>query len=410
MDDGPIIVFSDTHFGFEAASARRFQNFVLNWLAPLVYTGSKKITSNEGEKTLEAPSKIILIGDILELLAPRNCDPTLPLRESFDIFNSLVALKREIIYVSGNHDEDVGSYRDGELTYVSDSHDGEAASYRNETHCEGDYAFKNGCQLTVYSDHYPVHGSDKLGKKIGAKTYYFFHGHQFDSFWRLRFARKFGDFVAQSSAGIRYWKLFNVSGPVILLGTVILSVALAPPLSIDWLSRLAGLVSLPGVILISLVWGFFLFLSVIWIFSRLTQWYYHSTCPGYPSRLRNVGIEVIARIARREFTREMDTINADVIVFGHTHVPEKCHVKGTNKQLANCGSWITYRDPKSNCGWIDRVRLAVNRSKSQKSQKDNVHDTFVYICRDRDEPLLLQWDDDKSRVLELRTKEHCLEH
>lgn len=386
MDDGPAIVFSDIHFGFEEESAARFRNF-MDYFTGWVHGGQQVIVSSREKEPLEAPSKIILIGDILELLAPRKCDPTLPLRDSFDIFNSMIALKRDIIYVSGNHDEEVASYK------------------RN-------YTFENGCQLTVYPDHYPVHEGGKLGLEIGENTYYFFHGHQFDSLWRRPRVRKTLNFIADSAAGIRHWKLFNWSGLIILSVTVGLLLLLR--LRIDWLSWLASLLAAhewwsPAALIGPFFWGFFLFLSIIWIFSWATQWYYHTTCSGYPSVLRDAQIGIIELLARGSFRQEIDTINANVVVFGHTHVPEKCwyEVEGTKKQLVNSGSWVTYEDHKSDCGWIDKIRSAVERSK-QKDQKGNIRDTFVYI--DGHGPLLLQWDHGKIRECELPTNERCLEH
>ena len=165
-----------------------------------------------------------------------------------------------------------------------------------------------------------------------------------------------------------------------------------------------------AVVLLGLLgWGFLVFLSAVWIFSWVTRLYYHTTCPGFPSALRDAEIEIVELSARANFRKEIDTINADVVVFGHTHVPEKCYdVEGTKKQLVNGGSWITYEDRKSDCGLIDRLRLGVRRSKLRKRHKGNAHDTFVYI--DRDGPLLLRWDDDENCVRELPTRERCLEH
>ena len=66
LGDGPIIVVSDTHFGFELKSKKRFGNFLL-WLT----SPKPKILTLKGEeRTPEAPSKIILLGDILEKWAP----------------------------------------------------------------------------------------------------------------------------------------------------------------------------------------------------------------------------------------------------------------------------------------------------------------------------------------------------
>ncbi len=61
LGDGLVIVVSDTHFGFELESKVRFGNF-LHWLT----TSDRKILTFNGERTLKAPLKIVLLGDILE--------------------------------------------------------------------------------------------------------------------------------------------------------------------------------------------------------------------------------------------------------------------------------------------------------------------------------------------------------
>jgi len=78
MGDGPVIVVSDTHFGFEPESKKRFEN-LLNWLT----TSERKVLTSKGEeRTLEAPLKIILLGDVLEYWTPRDADASLALREA----------------------------------------------------------------------------------------------------------------------------------------------------------------------------------------------------------------------------------------------------------------------------------------------------------------------------------------
>ncbi len=68
MSDGPILVISDTHFGFETESAARFQRFMM-YLTNSVQSGRLIVkTSNEqsdevaktvlGDESLEAPQRL----------------------------------------------------------------------------------------------------------------------------------------------------------------------------------------------------------------------------------------------------------------------------------------------------------------------------------------------------------------
>jgi UDP-2,3-diacylglucosamine pyrophosphatase LpxH len=354
ISDGPVIVVSDTHFGFESESKARFGNF-LQWLA----TSDRKILTINGEKILEAPSKIILLGDILEYWAPRNGDASLALKDSFDPFNLLFTLTPEIIYISGNHDHVIGSYED-------------------------DYVLENR-RLLVRSDHYPDDLSTKPGKKykgeqIGDKTYFFLHGHQLD-FFRFSAVLRFGDFMGQNIAMSRNAKRSTWFGAVLLVFSVL--AALLTNRFPRLFKRLAGflqsesLLSFP-VTVVFLLWGFFLFLGVLWIFGVLARAYYEYTRHLGQIRYRSKSsqrIDVQELILKHHYKAEKDTIDADVIVFGHTHVPEvsPADAYGTHKRFINSGSWIKYSDRR--------------------------FDTFVYI--DRDGPLLLQWDDGKRSVREI---------
>jgi predicted phosphodiesterase len=129
-----------------------------------------------------------------------------------------------------------------------------------------------------------------------------------------------------------------------------------------------------------LLWGFFVFLGVLWVFGALTFLYYEYT--HHPGQIRyrkksTQQINVQQLIDKHYYKGEKDTIDADVIVFGHTHVPEisRAEDNGTNKTFVNSGSWIEYQPPRQ-------------------------FDTFIYIDRDRS-LLLLQWDNVEKSVREL---------
>jgi UDP-2,3-diacylglucosamine pyrophosphatase LpxH len=129
-----------------------------------------------------------------------------------------------------------------------------------------------------------------------------------------------------------------------------------------------------------LLWGFFVFLGVLWVFGALASAYYEYTSHlGVIRRRskRDPRIDIKKLLDHRFYKPEKDTTEADVLVFGHTHMPEIQEVDvGTRTKLfVNSGSWIQYPGDR--------------------------YDTFVYI--DKDGVLLLQWDG--KRVHELpRTK------
>jgi predicted phosphodiesterase len=186
MSDGPILVISDTHFGFETESAARFKRFLM-YLTNSVQSGRLIVkTSNEqsdevaktvlSEESLEAPQKIILLGDILDLWISRDSNTLRPYQESFNIFNSLIALNVEIVYLFGNHDCIMWEYK-------------------------GKHSLPGGAFFTVYRFGYPnKKGSDGRwkGEKIGERTYFFLHGHQFDLFFRHESVLLFGNFMGFS--------------------------------------------------------------------------------------------------------------------------------------------------------------------------------------------------------------------
>ena len=108
---GPLIIISDTHFGrraFETKSSRPedLAKF-FDWL-----NKSRNIRRKNGViEFIKIPQKIILLGDILELWAPASE------REVFSNFFpvlvkllKLVKKDQEIIYVRGNHDQNIKRY------------------------------------------------------------------------------------------------------------------------------------------------------------------------------------------------------------------------------------------------------------------------------------------------------------
>ncbi len=376
MCASPILVISDTHFGFETESAVRFQHF-MTYLTNAVQSGRMIIKKSHeqsdelaettlSEEALEAPQKIVLLGDIIDLWISRDKNTLRPYKESFNIFNSLIALNREIVWLLGNHEGIMDNY-------------------------EGTYHLPEGASFTVYHGHYPYEKEDGRckGEQIGERSYFFLHGHQFDLVFRHGRMLRLGNFVGFSSAtagGFLWFKLLGAIAFFLTIGVVFSAFVW------NWLpSLLSGLIDklepwppLAGFLLL-LLWlvGAIAFLGLLWPFNFLARWYYNDSLhPGHtrkgakkekkksPSPLWK---KIHKSIGNYYFSRKEQHIDADVIISGHTHEPyiEPYTSKNGQKKLhVNSGSWIV--------------------------QRDNIHDTFVYI--DDNGVRLLKWHDDSGCV------------
>ncbi|MGZ4910951.1 MAG: metallophosphoesterase [Halobacteriota archaeon] len=382
MSDGPILVISDTHFGFEDESAERFARF-MTYLTDSVQSGQliiKKPSNQYGkaagttlsEESLEAPQKIILLGDILDLWISRDSNTVRPYKEGFGILNSLIALNREIVWLIGNHDAPMQNYAG---THTVPSRAGFSVfcgGYPNDNGPDG------GCKKEF---------SGGRGERVGGRKYYFLHGHQFDFFFRHGSVLRFGNFVGFSSATARDFKRFKWLGGIVFLLSAF--VVLSPLLN-NWLPPLLTSIapfeknSMLAALTLFIWWlvGAIAFLGVLWLFTWLARWYYnYSHHPGHtpndtnktdPSSKKTIQ----QRIGCYDFKRVERSIDADVIVCGHTHKPYiKTYTSsdGEKRLLVNSGSWI--------------------------EQRENLHDTFVHI--DKKGLRVLKWHDDNASVSQI---------
>jgi UDP-2,3-diacylglucosamine pyrophosphatase LpxH len=358
MSDGPVLVVSDTHLGFQSASAERFRRFV-QYLTKWVQDG--ETTIEKMDKPLIAPQKIILLGDFLDLLISRDPNIVRPHQESFDIVNSLVALGREIVYVVGNHDDAMRSYA-------------------------GSHTFHN---WRVYKDRYPetcVNGKWQ-GVPIGDKTYLFLHGHQFDIFG-YESVIHFSNFIGSATIAAQGFRKFTYLGGVVfalsfftaLLAFFPSALPSASSAMFDLADSLytqlgAGVVVLGGWLLLVPI----VFLGILWLFGVLMTKYYdlfrRPRCMQFLNwtwRLRRSTRGVIRSYS---FKRKEPKIDADVLIFGHNHDPDICIREDRRiTQLVNAGSWVV--------------------------QCDGSNDTFVYI--DDTGPRLFQWQDSSGKVAEFK--------
>lgn len=111
-----VIVVSDLHLGAEGADSGEFSRFI-RWLryhpgndAPLAFsTGDGPDGRGGGEARIYRPTTLVLLGDILELWDPRDQNPHNVVRDAIGPLSCLHDLPCRIVYVTGNHDEDIGS-------------------------------------------------------------------------------------------------------------------------------------------------------------------------------------------------------------------------------------------------------------------------------------------------------------
>ncbi|MGZ4891374.1 MAG: metallophosphoesterase [Halobacteriota archaeon] len=376
MCGGPILVVSDTHFGFEDESEERFLGFI-KYLTRWVQDGTTTIKGT-GEE-LDAPRKIILLGDFIDLWVSRDPNLTRPYKESFSVVSSLIALGREIVYVVGNHDGLMRFYNDQNVL------------------CE--YAHVHGERYPET----PVNGKWQ-GVQMGDKKYLFLHGHQFSGF-RNKSVLRLGNFVGAAAAAAEEFRGFRWLGGVACVFTA--AVVVSAFFSNPFFSALSGLPTSFGAqfgagstLVCGLILGVLASLGFLWFCGALMSVDYalfthpggapHNQYPVIQKLLDKIKRKlprypVSAIVRSRGFKQEAASIDADVVVFGHTHNPGVCAFENQQpnrriKQLVNTGSWI-------------------------EQQTDDGFDTFVYVDSSRGR--LYKWhyhpghDTDPGHVTEL---------
>jgi len=352
--NGPIIVVSDTHIGLQKRTPKRFAHF-LEWVKKGLTTGTLPIVTLEGErKNADPPEKLILLGDLFELWEPRAADCAGPVFDDSGVLDLLVHLPCDKIYVPGNHDDTAA--RHGKINVLQNGHD-----------------------FRVISKHYP---EQREGEQVGNTTYFFLHGHQFS---RLRtpgvlesfdFVRRFAYEAHEASpralrVGLTVFGLLAILTRLRTLGALWANMLRRLPAFVAFLLSVGSIVA----------WVF----SAILAFAQVWRWLWRlrgAVKPERRSRLterrflnRIVGtskyLNVGDLINLHYYRQVANTITADVIVFGHTHIPEISppNVGGTGKRFVNTGSWL--------------------------ASDVLAYDTFAYIGKDG--PRLLRWDD-KARI------------
>ncbi|MDF0594013.1 metallophosphoesterase [Methanotrichaceae archaeon M04Ac] len=380
----PIIVISDVHLGSCDSDYRAFREFIdfLNKIKGegcLVKDSTKKIYS---------PGTIIFLGDILEFWKPAGSDRNYIIECILPPLSALCNLNCDIIYVTGNHDEDLW-----DIKYIWGNVNKMCKNNGNNDKPNKGVKFPHDrdTYIKIFERTYPERSSNekKDGEKIDIKgieigdnnKYIFIHGHQFDK-WQVTY---------RISRGIeKFGKFCGMNG----------SYRFDP---IDYLQDLANssfskrvVKSRMETMIFIIVVILYLVLTIFYVKANKTPiWSFVGI--GWMLASSFIAVTVIPKIAAYLFPRIWDTIikkfikhksveqvitnyykhdkgknlDADVIVFGHTHNPGQFSIKnkhtGKDQLFINTGCWV-----------------------KEKECDINKLNTFLYI--DKKGHHLLKWD------------------
>ena len=352
-EDRSVIVISDLHLALDTCEQhdREFHDSppadlpkFLSFIKLLVQSGGIELSISGRQKKLLPPAKIILLGDIIDLWSPRNNSRGSVISDSFYLIQSLLDLDSEVVYVAGNHDDEIADYK-------------------------GSFPLSPSGKMTIINRRWPSYKDENKrfkGINIGKHTYFFMHGQQFDTLFN--FAGIFQNYPGWVSKNYTMFRdnqtikwgfrmLFGGS----LLYIIISRLNLLPP-TLDWLKTIDRLMYI--------LFGLSL---VIFLFSIEP-----STFRKYWDKIsvRNiVKNDSIEEIVKGGFWKEKlgNNIVADTIVFGHTHFVDDSkdrYIDEYNKRFINSGSWGDM----------------IETEDGEIVQQPN---TFVYI--DEEGPLLFRW-------------------
>lgn len=372
------IVASDVHLGTDSCNQSEFCEF-LKWVRKLE-KNTQTVESEDGMITIEAPEKIILLGDILELWDPKNGNRDYVIKDSIIPFQTLSEINCDKIYVVGNHDDSL-SELEAEVNSVGLPHK---------------------TKFEIYNKHYPQNLS---GVEIGCKRYFFLHGHQFDKeqailswasrmigerwnplgwfqdLFNIAFAKNHWKanliiFLILLSGGQFLWDTIQSSKiPIVIILTLFAVVAgRILVLILDrflWNKLLQE--SLANKIIWAAVGGLVVYLSAsyFWmnsqassflntiIWATLTGFFAMGSIPGVVAKSQRSIYDMSKprdKTAKEILTegyyrKEKDTIRADRVVFGHTHFAGYYGPNSDtgNKLFINSGCWYGKDDLEMKC-------------------------------------------------------------
>jgi UDP-2,3-diacylglucosamine pyrophosphatase LpxH len=194
-----VIVVSDLHFGRECSqrTVEDFSDFIATLKRVKDGTGKFDLTCRDPGSVpviVNSPTKFILLGDIVDLWDPRNQDRNNALRDFAEPLSCLSDLDCDVVYVAGNHDEDITEFIDATgALYDLPLNSRNAGTTDNKTSKEAPRYEKRKFKelywtpshsLMICARHYPEDGPETTSEnqylKIGGLRYYFVHGQQYD--------------------------------------------------------------------------------------------------------------------------------------------------------------------------------------------------------------------------------------
>ncbi len=449
-----ILVVSDLHLGgYEGQeTAERFCNFLKT-----LKTGSVSVTCQSDIpketliRNLLPPAKIILLGDILDLWNPRDQDRTYAFIDSLTVFLRLQEFSCDVIYVTGNHDEDMG---EPVTSYGQNPPNPDNPAYSIYQLCKKKsgkiealkIAWNDANILELSPRHYPAtskHGH-VTGLNAGGIHYVFIHGQQFDaqqvtytigqaigsrfdiidsieeilncsiirevrkSAWALSSITVFSLLVLGNMvsfflhAGSWYALTTALTGFVVSFGFLILfgkGIQLfgiqnrdlpSSPLLFRLSAGFAGgemILLLAGAYL-NPVWlislfhyaGLFIFFGLLFLFTipilygALSNWMYNTLFSA-----KNYNVKAVYENALKS---EKYTYNAEVLIFGHTHIP---------------GTYPETEDDIRQMGasWHGKPPLLINTGAWVRNIY-GIDDSFAYI--DSAGVGLMKWNDGPKKI------------
>lgn len=388
-DKEPYIVVSDIHLGGANSNAPDFLEFI-NWIRYLPSEG-KTLECDGTLITIKKPGTIVLLGDILEFWDPKEDDRCLIWKQALHPLSILSDLDCDLIYVLGNHDQDLYDIYKVWLGKVKKEgkeaclrHDGNGKFrifYRNfPESTEGEYkgSFK---PIIEWLKRQPLLKEWKFspiieGKKIGNHTYCFLHGHQFD---RLQIPYKISNIFHVRFDPIDYFQdlaNINFTKNVGKLNTTTLY------FSALFIGYLLYSILHYSEIKSSFTWIFVSFFFAATLLPKIITKLATEVWPWVESFISKKN-DLIENVVKDRYRREKgDRIKADTIVFGHTHIPGHYFDKSLGKSFYNTGCWV-------------------NDTTTEKS----IPNTFLYIEK---EPYLLKWDEKISTAIPYCPPESCL--
>jgi UDP-2,3-diacylglucosamine pyrophosphatase LpxH len=344
-DDRSIIVVSDLHLGLAGQEdVSRDLAGLLGYLRELPPKGAPgehpAVMAGGTRRELCAPDKLVLLGDIVDLWSPREDTYSSALADSFPLLLLLLGCPAKIVYVAGNHDEEIAEIR-------------------------GMFPAGFPPQVKILKDHYPeVPGDDATrefrGLSIGGHRYFFLHGQQFDLLFKTAgILQDYPGWVAKNYMLFRDNPgLVRIVQAVFCLSVAYVAIPFIVPVSFPFAAVADFLIGATAVILLFTLEPDSI--RAFWDFANM--------------RIKT-RTDTIATIVEEENYRPGDwkNLEADTIVFGHTHVADDSrdrYREPLQRRFINTGAW-------------GKTKVTTPDADGSKPN------SFVYI--DAEGPLLLSW-------------------